>query len=547
MIRVSACLIGLLFMSALFGQNTTVGQEIPDVIFSTPFPPNKHPTTANFEYNGRAIGKGREAFEDVLKRIRALPAGSSVVWGPNYDRCGSCSPTTLGCLPKHLYPDLWKKLETIVAEHRLTLSSMYPSSRARSTRRSVRVPFPKSLAFDQPSAHQQFDAVLNWEVGEILENWWQAPEGSMAFRDRAHRFSSSGKALNDFDLDLFFGRLPENAHVLMRVTLREEVVPKNEPNGMAAVADEVRAAWDWLIARGLGGIAFKATLSVPPVLAKELSDWPNGKETGLSLSWSNFHGPGTPHEEVLYFANDKYLGRGDQGFDQLLKQLRQLPPSSKITLPRYQYFGRWATETFSEEELESQNAKLRDIVPFAARKQELDAQIAERDLKLSFGMASAKRSPQTVLDWDSGDRYASEIASFGRIIHHDEQRRRAAARLGWIRYEASERWMRKLETEAIYTLDDAELGEGVAGFAKGMQKLMNLPEGSVVQVQVCLRTKGRFVCPLIYEGQRHFERTGFEPYFGMFPWLIDVAQKRKLKIEWLPDEQKSCGDCELNK
>jgi len=87
----------------------------------------------------------------------------------------------------------------------------------------------------------------------------------------------------------------------------------------------------------------------------------------------------------------------------------------------------------------------------------------------------------------------------------------------------------------------------VAGFASAMDQLTALPEGSLVQVHVCLRTKGPFTCPLVYEGHRHFERTGFEPYVGMFPWLIDVVQKRKLQLEWVPDEQKSIYDCELNR
>ena len=78
-----------------------------------------------------------------------------------------------------------------------------------------------------------------------------------------------------------------------------------------------------------------------------------------------------------------------------------------------------------------------------------------------------------------------------------------------------------------------------------MEELGKLPEGSIVQVRVCLRTKGPFLCPLIY-GHRHYERTGFEPYVGMFPWLVDLAKKRKLEIQWIPDERASCQDCELN-
>ncbi len=413
MIRVATCLIGMFSVSALFGLSIAVGEEIPDITFSTPFPPGKRPTTANFKYNGRAIGEGREAFEDVIKRIRALPVGSSIVWGPNYARCGACSGREPACLPKHLYPDLWKELETIAAEHRLTLSSAYPEPEIIRTRLSPRTEGPK--------------------------------------------------------------------------------------------------------------------------------------DTGLTIDWSNFHGPATPHEEVLYFANDKYLGRGDEGFDLVLKRVGQMPPNAQVTLPRYKLTGRYATEGVPREEIDARNAKLRDLIPFGSRKPELDAKLTERKLEPIWDDVIPNREARTVADWDSGDRYAYEIASFGRIIHHDEQPQRTAARLGWTRYDANERRKRKLETDAVYTLDDVELGEGVAGFAKAMQKLMNLPEGSVVQVQVCIRTKGNFLCPLIYEGQRHFERTGYEPYFGMFRWLIDVAQKRKLKIEWLPDERESCQDCELNK
>ena len=107
--------------------------------------------------------------------------------------------------------------------------------------------------------------------------------------------------------------------------------------------------------------------------------------------------------------------------------------------------------------------------------------------------------------------------------------------------------MRELESNAVYTLDGVELGQGLAGFESALQRIATLPEGSVGQARVCLRTKGPFLCPLIYEGVRHFERTGYEPYIGMLDLFTDVARRRNLKIEWLPDERESCGDCELNR
>jgi hypothetical protein len=139
--------------------------------------------------------------------------------------------------------------------------------------------------------------------------------------------------------------------------------------------------------------------------------------------------------------------------------------------------------------------------------------------------------------------------SFGRIIRHDETPTRPALVLAWSDYNPDrDRWESKRQPEmsATFTLNDKPLGKGIDAFAKAMDQLSTLPAGSVVQVRVCLRTKGRFLCPLVYEGHRHFERTGFEPYFGLYPWLIDLARKRDLTIELLPDEGKSCGDCELN-
>ena len=91
------------------------------------------------------------------------------------------------------------------------------------------------------------------------------------------------------------------------------------------------------------------------------------------------------------------------------------------------------------------------------------------------------------------------------------------------------------------------MGVGSAGFATSLERISNLPRGSGVGVAACLRTKGDFLCPRVYEGLRHFERTGCEPYVGMLPLLFDVARRRDLKILWLPDEGRPCGDCELNR
>lgn len=53
--------------------------------------------------------------------------------------------------------------------------------------------------------------------------------------------------------------------------------------------------------------------------------------------------------------------------------------------------------------------------------------------------------------------------------------------------------------------------------------------------------------PITYAGIRHFERTGHEPFEGLIPWLVDVAESRKLQLQWLPDQGMTCGDCEFAK
>lgn len=266
-------------------------------------------------------------------------------------------------------------------------------------------------------------------------------------------------------------------------------------------------------------------------------------EADYEITWTNYRGADTPHDEVLYQFNGDYLGRGEAGFKAVLDRLRKAPQGKSVYWTRYEYRGRWASEWFTQEQLRAKNAEVAKLLPFAKDKKQLDELITQR--KLAIAEFPFGESP---FDW--GDRYGQAFVTAGKIIRHDEKPRSPQARLGWIgpsTQKKSYKELRDLLSTIHYTLDDVDQGAGVAGFTKAMERLEKLPEGAVVQVKVCLRTKGPFTCPLIYEGQRHFERTGFEPYAGLYPWLLDVAAKRKLQIEWIPDEGKSCYDCELNR
>jgi hypothetical protein len=522
--------------------------------FSTPDHTSRHPTTANFYYNGRAIGGGLDGFKAIVERTRKLAAGTSIVWGPDYSRCGACSGGEPRCVAKYLYPELWQQFEGLVKERRLTLSSDYPGPWPHAVGLDRDREFPSELIVDDPPADTRFNAVLNWEVGENVPKGDKAPDETVVYGRRWHRFSAADKALHGYDLRLFFGQLPENARVLVRVALHEKIDLEDEENSPSELADKIGHVWKKELAGEVRRGRLKVTMTAPPELADALRTQTNNDQR-LQIAWSNFQGPGTPHEGILYEVNDQFVGRGDDGFDRILASIDRLPAGTGIVLPRYRYSGRWAVETFSSKKLDEKNTKLRVIVPFADRTDELDAKIAERELKVTFSEISPGTDvPGTVMAWHSGDRFGQAFVSFGRIVRRDELPRPAAATLSWTRYETGERRAksenrskRQVESEAFYTLNDVEMGQGVAGFAKAMDKLAALPPRSVVGVRVCLRTKAPFACPLVYEGHRHFERTGFEPYVGMFPWLINVAERRKLEIDWMPDEQQSCGDCELNK
>ena len=514
----------------------------------TPFGAGEPPTTANFYLNGRAIGAGREGFAAVLERVQKLPAGTSIVWGPNYARCGSCSGLEPDCLPKALYPDLWAKLEASVEDRRLILSSAFPGPWTRPADSQARDGMPPVFSEEDPASNRRFDAALDWEVvesdGKEDEDDLRKPE----IGEPWSRFSSAGKTLRGFDLPLFLGRLPEKAPLLIRITPRGKFARPEEEGG---VVETLRDAWGYSVGENVRSGKLKATLTAPPRLAEALRRASNPKR--LVIDWRNFHGTNTPHEEVLYLTNGRFVGRGDEGIDALLAELAKLPSGAEVVLPRYQHGGRAALNKFSYEELGAMNAAIRDLVPFAGKKAEFDAAILKGEFEVTFVQISPGEDFGTVMDWNGGDRYGQSFVSVGRIVRHDEKKGDAAIRLGWARYKTGSGMLagrrkeeREPENAAFTTINDVEVGRGFAGFAKAMEQIAKLPEGSVVQVRICLRTKGPFICPLIYEGHRHFERSGFEPYVGLFPWLIDVARTHKLEIQWVPDEEERCWDCELN-
>ncbi len=520
-------------------------QVIQDVTFATKYQSGK-PTTAHFYYNDQAIGSGREAFAKIVESIEKLPEGTSVVWGPNYQRCGSCSGREPDCVPKFLYPDLWSKLEQHIKSRKLVISSSFPGPNNYQYRqKQTHVIVPLAVSLKARSAEEKHDVILDWTMNR-KESY---PADMRRFDSNQFQpLSSENQDLKSaYALECFLDGIPVSAKILIRVKAslnpNDKIMASDLPHQLKYFRDFWRSE--------IAGRAFRKkweiTVAVEDKLLEDFRAYDWNPPDPLTISWDNFHGQDTPHKEVAYSINDEFVGLGDHGFDQILSRLKELPQGATFRMPSYTLSGRRATESLSLEQLKAFNKNLAMLVPYANRRRQLADVVAKRKLVAEHFEISTSLAPNsTVHDWSNTDSLGLFV-THGRIVRHDEPRETRAAKLEWTNFDAHLRSNRPQESEAMYVLDKKEVGQGVAGFAKAMDHLATLPPGSIVQVQVCLRTKAPFICPIIYEGQRHFERTGDEPFCGMVQWLVSIAQAKQLQIEWLPDEQKTFGNCELNK
>lgn len=523
----------LLCISALFAflPSRVGAQESRDVYFSTDY------ETDHFYYCGRAIGKGEEGFKAILEKVSKLPPDTSVVWGPDYDRCGACGggePTA-----KNSYPDLWEEFNALVRERGLLVSSNYPGPFERTTRTLSAVDPFEFLPPGKVPKDENFILAIDCELGPELNP--SDRRFSMNFSGRLFTFRVNETKLDPYDVEVLLAKLAKDSRVLINFRVDAKLNLTTKENNEVRLQQHVS---DYLHRRILPQ-ARAGNLKIVVASSESIAQ-PIERSNAL-IRWSNFHGPDTTSEEVLYYFGDDFVGIGNQGFEAILTKVSQLKRGSSIQLPKYKFSGRAAFETMESAVLKKRNKELDTLLPFSARKTEFDAVIKKQKLTIAPFTILPSFGPDTVYSWNSGDRYGASFVSFGRIVRFDEKPRPAAMTLAWQDYDASKKYDRDPESTATYTIDEKSVGEGFAGYSAAIDLIAKLPAGSVLHVHSCIRTQGTFTCPIIYENHKHFERTGFEPYFGMFPWLIEVAKKHKLEIEWIPDEAKSCGDCELNR
>jgi hypothetical protein len=297
---------------------------------------------------------------------------------------------------------------------------------------------------------------------------------------------------------------------------------------------------------GLRHHGWKLTFVVPESARERLTKLFRLEAHRATIGWTNFAGPGTPGEQVLYQINGSYVGRGEAGYKRILEHLNSMAEGTPVSWPRYYpepdsgprgdfgFYNKVAAVLAPVSPL-SELAEWQEV--FEKRK------LRREDSPISvFHKTDAAPSRTNVYGWESGDRTGLTFAKFGRLVRRGEEPHRPAAMLSWTDFDPAadfpypEDRARKSEADADYALNGNSQGKGFEGFLKALEELRKLKAGSVVHVRVCVRTQGPFYDPIIVRGQRHFQRTGCEPYFGMFPLLIEVAKEKGLQIEWIPDE-----------
>ena len=256
--RITVVLLVGLLCTHLVSNGREIAQENRGVTLVTPFAPGERPTVANFYYDGRAIGSGREAFQEILGQVAKLPAGTSIVWGPNYARCGSCSGREPACLPKHLYPDLWKQLLEIVAERKLTLSSDYPGPSIGGKGSVKAGEFPTQVFADSVPADQKFASVLDWEIDLKKE-----------YRNR-DVVTSNSVVLDRFNLDLHLQKVPERSRVLVRLKTNDDEL--RDADAERKFANRVYGEWPIALGYHLRRCNLTASIVAPAVLVPYLKD-----------------------------------------------------------------------------------------------------------------------------------------------------------------------------------------------------------------------------------------------------------------------------------
>jgi hypothetical protein len=208
----------------------------------------------------------------------------------------------------------------------------------------------------------------------------------------------------------------------------------------------------------------------------------------------------------IYLLDGHESGRGPRGFLATLKALRETADGSQLRIPAEPPgIGMFPME-------------FRDVV--AAKRFQL--------------VYETKNDWQPINASYSAERLSHSLLRFATLIRDGAKPGKADAIVSW-KQERDEQ--RRLKSEATYFYNDKNMGSGTQGFLAVLKQIESLLDGATVRIDpVCIRTHGPFADPVIMKGQRHFETSGEEPFRSMVDLLAELAQRKRLHIEVIPDE-----------
>jgi hypothetical protein len=464
-----------------------------------------------FYLGGRFVGFGEDGFKTVIEKIGHLPSGTSVVWGCD------CSKMLSGpgdaTVAKKAFPEQWKQFQQVAQEREISLSgALWPHAAPDDEPPDL----PTAEYIEPGAAVEKGDVILSWKSpkGKDMPTHkiWEAKKWPIYHLNGRE----SGRGPGGFLATLEALRDCEDGS-RFRIEWRE----RDEPPGIRMFPMELRE----VVAAKRFHLAVEC----------EKEWWPECANCPIHcrFEWRNFESKETPDEDVVYLVDGKLAGMGDTGFDAVLKQLRQLPPGASVTYPKYWLHPK-AVHGKDRDRFEA-----KDLVPFDRRRKDLDEVIEQARLKVGRDRVLYWPKPDydgTVDEKEEANWFLKSLLRFATIVCDGAKPAKADVVVSWKQTRGEKR---RPDSVATYFCNRKEIGVGTSGFLAVLKRLESLADGATVRINpVCIRTHGPFSDPVMMKGQRHFETTGEEPFRGMVDLLGELADRKRLHVEVIPDEGK---------
>jgi len=478
----------------------------------------KERSNVPFYFGGWFVGFGEEGFKTVIDKIQSLPPGTSVVWGADEAK-RSAGPGSDN-LARNLFPEQWAEFQKVAKARGLILSSTGYAPIYGDSVEPAEGPIASRVETGSP--REPSEVILEWKPPrkdvEIFE-YWRVMEWPIYILDGRE----SGRGPGGFLATLKALRKCKEGSRLRVVWSDGE-----EPPGIEMFLMEFRE----VVAAKRFRLAVERKNKNDEMLRSTIS------EARCSIEWRNFRSVATPHEEVVYLIDGKLAGMGDAGFDAVLKRLRDLPQGQDIAYPRY-YLGRGAIESIPDmKQIDSyiKQFEAKDIVPFDKRRKEFDDLIKQKHFAVGRDSITSG-SDASIDEYEEAPAFLKSLLSFATIVRDEAKPAKADAVISW-KQDRDER--RRPTSAADYFFNGDKVGRDTQGFSAILKRIELLNDGATVRIDpVCIRTHGPFSDPVLIKGYRHFETTGEEPFRGLIDILADMARRKQLHVEVIPDEERA--------